>query len=1008
MTRHDPTEPGHSPGIGSGTGHPRYEGDHVDYSHGVFHGPVAGKVEGDLHQIFIQWAATTETRPQQIIEGDIPEKPRAFQAREEFLNRLHDQISDSGAAVISAVTGTPGIGKTLLAAAYAWTCQQAQWPLIAWIVAETTDQIIMGLAGLADRLGLRRPDDDAATAARRVRTHLAASTQPGLLVFDNATSVTDVRDWIPTTGATRVVITSRNRAFSHVYPPVEVEVFTPAQAVMFLDERTGLDDAEGAAELADELGFLPLALAQAAALIARRRLDYAIYLELLRSFPLERYLTRSDYDPYPAGTAETILLSVMQFEASRQDGSLLLSVLGVLAPSGVPRSILYGSIAPDPAERELWDSLLADLADTSLVSFSEDGRAVLMHRLIQRVLRERADRQGQLQGVLNSATIVLRRFIEDLPEEVERPFVEIVFEQTVAVHAVAVAVDIILLNLLTLRSWCGGYLAELVDFDRAIPLLQETLADCERVLGPTHTCTLTCRSRLANAYQVAGRLAEAIQLHKATLNDMEQVLGPVHPDTLASRNNLAYSYEVAGRLDEAIRLHEATLADYGQVMGPDHPATLTSRSNLARAYQAAGRLTEATKLHEVTLRTRERLLGLDHPHTLASRYNLARAYESGGQLSEAIQLYETALGGFDEVLGGDHPYTLASRQNLAGAYQAVGRKDEAIRLLEAVLIESERLLGPEHPQTVDGRHNLAHAYHASGRLDEAIELYEATLTSRERLLDPDHPHILANRNNLAGAYQAAGRFAEAIQLLEATLRTRERLLGAEHPQTVDGRHNLAYVYQASGRLDEAIELYEATLTSRERLLDPDHPHILINRQNLVVAYQAAGRMDEAIRLYEAILSQHERLLGAEHLQTVDSRHDLAAAYRASGRLDEAIELYEATLTSRERLLDPDHPHILSTRNSLAVAYQAAGRTGEAIRLHEATLRRREQTLGAEHPDALASGHNLAAAYEAAGRLDEAIQLYESTLAKCERLFEPSHNLIRSVRSKLERIRSGSQ
>ncbi|GAA0954443.1 hypothetical protein GCM10009560_78380 [Nonomuraea longicatena] len=114
------------------------------------------------------------------------------------------------------------------------------------------------------------------------------------------------------------------------------------------------------------------------------------------------------------------------------------------------------------------------------------------------------------------------------------------------------------------------------------------------------------------------------------------------------------------------------------------------------------------------------------------------------------------------------------------------------------------------------------------------------------------------------------------------------------------------------------------------------------------------------------------------------------------------------MTSRERLLDPDHPHILSTRNSLAVAYQAAGRTGEAIRLHEATLRRREQTLGAEHPDALASGHNLAAAYEVAGRLDEAIQLYESTLAKCERLFEPGHTLIRSVRSKLERILSGSQ
>ncbi|GLX05919.1 hypothetical protein Misp03_28460 [Microbispora sp. NBRC 16548] len=94
-----------------------------------------------------------------------------------------------------------------------------------------------------------------------------------------------------------------------------------------------------------------------------------------------------------------------------------------------------------------------------------------------------------------------------------------------------------------------------------------------------------------------------------------------------------------------------------------------------------------------------------------------------------------------------------------------------------------------------------------------------------------------------------------------------------------------------------------------------------------------------------------------------------------------------------------------TRNSLAVAYQAGGRIDEAIRLHEATLRTWERTMGAEHSDALTSGHNLAAAYEAAGRLDEAIRLYEATLVKCERLFEPDHALIRSVRTKLERIRS---
>ena len=43
----------------------------------------------------------------------------------------------------------------------------------------------------------------------------------------------------------------------------------------------------------------------------------------------------------------------------------------------------------------------------------------------------------------------------------------------------------------------------------AIPLLERTLADCERVLGPDHPNTLTSRNNPAMAYQDAGGPAEA-------------------------------------------------------------------------------------------------------------------------------------------------------------------------------------------------------------------------------------------------------------------------------------------------------------------------------------------------------------------------------------------------------------------------------------------------------------------------------------------------------------------
>jgi hypothetical protein len=72
--------------------------------------------------------------------------------------------------------------------------------------------------------------------------------------------------------------------------------------------------------------------------------------------------------------------------------------------------------------------------------------------------------------------------------------------------------------------------------------------------------------------------------------------GRAGPDTLNTRNNLANAYQDAGRTAEAIPLHEQTLTDRERLLGPGHPDTLTSRNNLATAYQAAGRTAEAIPL----------------------------------------------------------------------------------------------------------------------------------------------------------------------------------------------------------------------------------------------------------------------------------------------------------------------------------------------------------------------------------------------------------------------------
>ena len=83
-------------------------------------------------------------------------------------------------------------------------------------------------------------------------------------------------------------------------------------------DRAGRRD--GADAVAQELGDLPLGLAQAAATIARQRLTYGQYLQRLREVPVRELLGRSPGEDYPHATAAALLLSVQATEASDPTG----------------------------------------------------------------------------------------------------------------------------------------------------------------------------------------------------------------------------------------------------------------------------------------------------------------------------------------------------------------------------------------------------------------------------------------------------------------------------------------------------------------------------------------------------------------------------------------------------------------------------------------------------------------------------------------------------------------
>jgi hypothetical protein len=224
------------------------------------------------------------------VVGEIPQEPVGFQPRAGLLAGLNGPGPSGRVVVVRALTGMRGVGKTHLAAEYARARLAERWRLVAWVNAEDNEQLLTGLVMVAATLGLEAGDREA--AGRAVRHWLETGGQRCLLVFDNATDPAVLRPFLPAAGAARVIITSNERSVGALGADVPVEVFTEPEGLAFLAQRTGSADTAGARLVAAELGYLPLALAQAAAVIAGQRLSYGTYLGRLRALPARDLLRR--------------------------------------------------------------------------------------------------------------------------------------------------------------------------------------------------------------------------------------------------------------------------------------------------------------------------------------------------------------------------------------------------------------------------------------------------------------------------------------------------------------------------------------------------------------------------------------------------------------------------------------------------------------------------------------------------------------------------------------------
>jgi tetratricopeptide (TPR) repeat protein/transcriptional regulator with XRE-family HTH domain len=695
----------------------------------------------------------------------------------------------TGPVVISAVSGTAGVGKTTLAVRWAHRAQDAfpdgqLYVNLRGYDPERPVPAAEALAGFLRALGMADQNIPQGEAERSARYRSLLAGQRLLVVLDNAASEAQVRPLLPGSGSVMVLVTSRGSLPGLVARDgatrLDLDLLPMAEAVALLRTLIGRRaEAEPAAAeaLAKLCARLPLALRVAAELAASRP-----------DTPLAELATDL------AGQGKRLDL----LDAGGDPRSAVASVFSWSywnLPEGAAR--LFRLLGWHPAAD--WDRhAAAALAGTSLPEASQQLGALAQAHLIQPagpgrfglhdLLREYAAGLAATHDGDQAARTALTRLFDyylaasaaamDRLDPAERHHRPDPPQTAVPVPGLADGA--------AARAWLDAELATLTAVAahaaehgwpghtiRLASTLHRYLHGGHDIEGLT-ICTLAldaargCGDRAAQAGLLAslgvfhgrrGHYEQAIDCHREAL-----ALARDAGDRLTQARalgNLALAHDEQGRYQESARCQSQALALYREL--GDMTGEAISLSNLGLVYLRQGRYQEAAG-------HMQQAIGLYHQ--LDHRFGEAIALTNFGEVCYRQGRYQQAADHQAQALAlarelGDRRVAAWALTRLGQVGYRQGRYDQAADSHQQALAlfrdigdlegETDALNGAGETLLAAGQPDQAGACHAA-----ALDLTSQTGNQRERARALTRLGEICHRQG--DDDQAAGRYQEALAL----------------------------------------------------------------------------------------------------------------------------------------------------------------------------------------------------------------------------------------------------
>ncbi|MEW9532674.1 FxSxx-COOH system tetratricopeptide repeat protein [Microbispora sp. NPDC049125] len=750
----------------------------------------------------------TDTRR---IWGGVPPRNPSFTNRVRDLELIRTALTrrKHGTAIRScAVHGLGGVGKSSLMCEYAHRYRH-DYRLIWWVRAEHNASLAGDLARLLSAMSGQAEYDQADIFARLAQE--LHRWEPWLIMFDDARDAASLRESWPEVGTGDILVTSRSSNWEELTDEaVHVEVFSHDHAITLLRKRTADADDRSAAEVAERLGRLPLALVQAASYVSQTSTTLAHYAGLVES-RMGAVLAATPPSDYNATIATTWSMSIDEAAARAKGARALLTFCSFMAPEAIPRNLPVecAEIFPEGELRDIATNRIDyDLAVAALNRYSlltADAEFLSVHRLVQFTMRAslgEADQRAWGEAVIRTLNAAFPQSPGDKPTW-GRCAELMPHVLAAADHARALGVDEPT-GALLLRA--GVYLAKRSFFTSSLEVLRLALLHLERATEADSLEVAETCGELARVQYRRADLADAILHCKRAVRIKEKRLGPAAPELADDLMRLGTVLMEMSRLDEADDALNRAMSLVEQSWGPTDRRLVRVLGRLSYLHQRQGRLQTALAYAYRQMDIENASVEADECAIAEIHHRLGGALAAMGDFSAAKEQHTAAYEVFLRLHGPASFDVLKTETALSDCCRELGDLKRATEWARDAVEELTALHGFDHPDKATALRSLGSALLARGRTGEAERLLRTSVAIYERFYEDDHPYVAEALAPLAQAQLGQGHADDA----EGTLGRAESIVteryGPEHPALAPVLRVLAALRRRQGRPAEADEL----------------------------------------------------------------------------------------------------------------------------------------------------------------------------------------------------------